>query len=58
MGKLGCIPNIQSRIDEYLILTLVAVLSTNQHVANPVQATYDIVLKQLEALASRATGIR
>ncbi len=50
------IPNIQSRIDEYLIRTLVAVLSANQHVAKPVQATYDIVLAQLEALASRATG--
>lgn len=50
------IPNIQSRIDEYLIRTLVAVLSANQHVGSPVLATYEIVLKQLAALASRAVG--
>ena len=50
------IPNIQSRIDDYLSRTLVAVLSSNQHVGKPVLATYEIVLKQLEVLASRAVG--
>lgn len=50
------IPNIQSRIDEYLIRTLVAVLSANQHVANPMVSTYEIVLEQLKVLAGRAAG--
>ncbi|WP_227243098.1 hypothetical protein [Paraburkholderia caribensis] len=50
------IPNIQSRIDDYLTRTLVAVLSANQHVAKPVDETYEIVLNHLKTLAARAIG--
>ncbi|MFF7058089.1 hypothetical protein ACFY89_15545 [Achromobacter spanius] len=49
------IPNIQSRIDEYLVRTLVAVLSIHQHVADPLDATYQVVLLHLKTLVDRSS---
>lgn len=48
------IPNIQSRIDEYIVRTLVAVLSINQHGDDYLSVTYDVVLEQLARLSDSA----
>lgn len=48
------IPNIESRIDEYIVRTLVAVLSTNQRGDDFIDVTYDAVLQQLAQLSTTA----
>ncbi|MEC5407570.1 hypothetical protein VOM14_18645 [Paraburkholderia sp. MPAMCS5] len=48
------IPNIQSRIDEYLVRSLVAVLSSHQRGIDFLDVTYDVVLAQLASLNSNS----
>ncbi|HKR40219.1 MAG TPA: hypothetical protein VJU59_11165 [Paraburkholderia sp.] len=50
------IPNIQSRIEEYITRTLVAVLSNHQRGDDFINVTYDVVLGQLQRLSDTAAG--
>lgn len=50
------IPNIESRVREYLIRTLSAIMVLNLNVADPFGATVDRVLQELEALSAAMPG--